>query len=326
MKKENIKRNTMLGIFVVTSVLIFLLAIFLLGSEQSLFRSNFSVRANFTDVNGLQKGNNVWLAGVKIGTVSGVTIIDDSTVQVAMRVQEDLHKFIKTDATASISSEGFVGNTIVVITPRGYGEVIAENGILPTGHQTSTQDMLNALQATADNIGNITNDLRRLMYSATQPGTIGYLLTDTTLGQEVRLAIDNIETTGRRSSTLAADLKQMVNGIQGNEEGVVNTLLNDTTFASTYEETLRNIRTAGETAAKASTDLNQLVGKIDNNNNAAGVVLNDTAFARKIKITAAELSQGMEKFNENMEAAQHNFLFRRYFKKKRKREEKDAKE
>lgn len=324
MKKEDIRRNTFVGIFVVTSIIIFLLAIFLLGSEQSLFRANFSLRANFTDVNGLQKGNNVWLAGVKIGTVNDVSIIEDSRVQVSMRIREDLHEFIKTDATASISSEGFVGNTIVVITPGESGEIIAENAILSAGHQTSTQDMLNALQSTANNIGNITDELRDLMHSATQPGTMGYLLTDTTLGQEIKLTIDNIQTTGRRSSSLAADLRQMVNQIQQNEEGMVSTLLNDTTFASTYEETLSNIQTAGEAAAKASVELNQLVNKIDNTNNAAGVVLNDTTFARNIRETAAELSEGMEKFNENMEAAQHNFLLRRYFKKKRKREEKEA--
>lgn len=323
MKKEEVKRNTYLGIFVVTSIIIFLLAIFLLGSEQSLFHANFSLRANFTDVNGLQKGNNVWLAGVKIGTVDDVSIIDDATVQVSMRIQEDLHEYIKTDAIATISSEGFVGNTIVVITPGNSGEIIAENGILSSGRQTSTQDMLKALQSTANNIGNITDELRNLMENSTQPGTMGYLLTDTTLGQEIKLAIDNIETTGRRSSSLAADLRQMVNEIQQNEEGMVSTLINDTTFASTYEETLTNIRTAGETAAKASAELNQLVDKLDNSNNAAGVVLNDTAFAKNIKETAAELSEGMEKFNENMEAVRHNFLFRRYFKKKRRQEERE---
>lgn len=324
MKREEINRNTRLGVFVIVSIILFLVAVFLLGSEQSLFSANIELRANFTDVNGLQKGNNVWLAGVKVGTVRDVSIIDNSKVQVAMRVRADLHPFIKKDATASISSEGFVGNTIVVITPGSSNEVIEENGILASGKQTSTQDMLDALQTTADNINSITNELRQMMYSAVQEGTVGALLTDTTLGQEIRLTIDNIQSTGQRSAALTANLAQMVNELRSNESGVVNTLINDTTFASTYEQTLASLQTAGETAAQASAEINEIVQKLDNSNNATGVILNDTTFANDIQQTASQLSEGMEKFNENMEALRHNFFFRRYFRRQERQQEREA--
>lgn len=323
MKREEIKRNARLGVFVIVSILLFLVAIFLLGSEQSLFNSNIQLRANFTDVNGLQKGNNVWLAGVKVGTVRDVSIINNSTVQVAMRIREDLHPFIKKDATANISSEGFVGNTIVVINPGNSNQVIEENDILASGKQTSTQDMLNALQTTADNINSITDELRNMMYSAVQEGTVGALLTDTTLGQEIKLAIDNIQNTGRRSATLTANLAQMVDQLRNNESGLVNTLITDTAFADTYEQALTNLQTAGETAAQASTELNEIVQKIDNNNNATGVILNDTTFANNVQETASQLSEGMEKFNENMEALRHNFLFRRYFRRQERQQERE---
>lgn len=324
MKREEINRNTRLGVFVIVSVLLFLLAVFLLGSEQSLFSANIELRANFTDVNGLQKGNNVWLAGVKVGTVRDVSIIDNSKVQVAMRIDADLHPYIKKDATASISSEGFVGNTIVVIHPGSSNQVIEENDILASGKQTSTQDMLDALQTTADNINSITNELREMMYSAVQEGTVGALLTDTTLGQEIRLTIDNIQNTTRRSANLTANLAQTVNELRKNESGLVHTLVNDTTFAGSYEQTLANLQAAGETAAQASTQLNEIIQKIDNNNNATGVILNDSTFANDIQETASELSEGMEKFNENMEALRHNFLFRRYFRRQERQQAREA--
>lgn len=324
MKREEINRNTRLGVFVIVSVLLFLLAVFLLGSEQSLFSANIELRANFTDVNGLQKGNNVWLAGVKVGTVRDVSIIDNSKVQVAMRIDADLHPYIKKDATASISSEGFVGNTIVVIHPGSSNQVIEENSILASGKQTSTQDMLDALQTTADNINSITNELREMMYSAVQEGTVGALLTDTTLGQEIRLTIDNIQNTTRRSANLTANLAQTVNELRNNESGLVHTLVNDTTFAGSYEQTLANLQAAGETAAQASTQLNEIIQKIDNNNNATGVILNDSTFANDIQETASELSEGMEKFNENMEALRHNFLFRRYFRRQERQQAREA--
>ncbi len=323
MKREEVRRNTRLGIFVITGILLFLFAIFYVGSEQSLFNANFPLRANFVDVNGLQKGNNVWLSGVKVGTVREVNIIDNSMVQIEMRIDQKLRQFIKEDALASISSEGFVGNTIVVIEPGSSPQAVADNAIIRTGQQTSTQDMMNALQTTAENITNITHELRQIMQEAGKEGTLGSLLTDTTLGPEIKLTIDNIQTTGRRSAVLTSDVIQMLTQLKNNESGVVNTLLTDTSFSRTYEETLANIKTAGEQAAAASAELTALVEKIDNQKNAMGVVLNDTAFANNIQKTADQLSEGVAKFNENMEAAQHNFLLRRYFKKKKRQEEKE---
>lgn len=326
MKKEEVRRNTRLGIFVVMGILLFLAGIFYIGSERSLFRTNFPLRANFTDVNGLQKGNNVWLAGVKIGTVKDVTIISDSLVQVEMRINEELQPFIKRNAVAYISSDGLVGNPIVILRP-GYGQQVVEaNAVLQSVTQTSTQDMINALQATANNINSITNELREMIYDAGEAGTVGSLLTDTTLGTEIKLTIDNIQATGNRSATLTRNLITMVDQLRSNKEGLVQTLLTDTAFARTYTQTLTHLKTASQNTAEVSTELNQIVEKIDTKNNAVGVALNDTTFANNLKETADRLSEGIAKFDENMKAAQHNFLLRRYFKKKRKREEKAKKE
>lgn len=323
MKREEVKRNTYLGILVIAAVFLFLMAIFYVGSENSLFSSGFRLQANFTDVNGLQKGDNVWLSGVKVGTVRDVSIGSNAAVQVSMRINEDLRPYIKKDAAASISSDGLVGNPIVVISPGNDAQAVSDGDVLRTAQQTSTQDMMNSLQATADNINNITDELREIMHEANQEGTIGALLSDTTLESEIKLSINNIQATGRRSAALMSDLRAMVNQLQANQKGLVNTLLTDTTFAGTYEQTLANIRTAGESTAEATAELNSVVEKIDNTNNAAGVLLNDTAFADNLKEISRNLSAGTEKFDENMEAIRHNFLFRRFFRKKKKQEQQE---
>lgn len=325
MKREEIRRNIRLGVLVIVAVLLFLVAVFYVGSENSLFSSGFQLQANFTDVNGLQKGDNVWLSGVKVGTVRDVSIGSNAAVQVSMRINEDLRPYIKKDAAASISSDGLVGNPIVVITPGNDAQAVSDGDVLRTAQQTSTQDMMNSLQATADNINNITDELREIMHEVNQEGTIGALLSDTTLESEIKLSIDNIQTTGRRSAAMVNDLRAMVNQLQANQKGLVNTLLTDTAFAGTYDQTLANIRAAGESTAEATAELNNVVEKIDNTNNAAGVLLNDTAFASNLKEIARSLSAGVEKFDENMEAVRHNFLFRRYFRKKR-REERQQKQ
>lgn len=51
----------------------------------------------------------------------------------------------------------------------------------------------------------------------------------------------------------------------------------------------------------------------------AGVVFNDKEVADNLRIAVENLRAGTKKFDEDMEALQHNFLFRGFFRKKAKR-------
>jgi phospholipid/cholesterol/gamma-HCH transport system substrate-binding protein len=65
-----------------------------------------------------------------------------------------------------------------------------------------------------------------------------------------------------------------------------------------------------------TSNLKQTSDKLSSDNNALGVLLNDEKFATKLKTTMGNLESSTEKFDENMEALQHNFLLRGFFKKK----------
>ena len=71
--------------------------------------------AVFDDVGGLQTGNNVWYSGVKIGTVKAIDFYGNSQVAITMNIEQEAQKYIRKDAKAKVSSEGFIGNKNVVI-------------------------------------------------------------------------------------------------------------------------------------------------------------------------------------------------------------------
>ena len=50
-----------LGVFVILGSLLILVMAYMIGNEQNIFRSTFRITAVFSNVNGLQKGNNVRL-------------------------------------------------------------------------------------------------------------------------------------------------------------------------------------------------------------------------------------------------------------------------
>ena len=111
MKSKEVQQNIKLGIFVLAGLVLFFAAVFLVGSENNLFSSTFTTHAIFKNVEGLKEGDNVWLSGVKIGTVKQVRIVKEGRVVVTLNLKENQNRFIKKDATASIGSAGLVGRT-----------------------------------------------------------------------------------------------------------------------------------------------------------------------------------------------------------------------
>ena len=68
-------------------------------------------------------------------------------------------------------------------------------------------------------------------------------------------------------------------------------------------------------------ELKEVISNLNNKNNAIGVLLTDTTFANKLRETLENAESASVKLDENMEAMQHNFLLRGYFKKQKKNEE-----
>ena len=73
----------------------FLTSIFYIGSERNVFNKTFTVSAIFRNVEGLTEGDNVWLSGLKIGTVKNVTIISEGKVVVNLSLKDKQNEFIK---------------------------------------------------------------------------------------------------------------------------------------------------------------------------------------------------------------------------------------
>src|SRR3954471_14432886 len=110
---KGISNQLKLGIFVATGLAIFTIAIFWIGKQKHLFNATFSLHAVFTNISGLQVGNNVRFSGINVGTVDNVAIINDTSVKVTMVLDENVKKFIKKDSYATIGSEGLMGDRII---------------------------------------------------------------------------------------------------------------------------------------------------------------------------------------------------------------------
>lgn len=184
-----------LGIFVSIGLTLFIIAIYLIGEKQQLFSKTFVISGIFTDISGLQVGNNVRFSGINVGIVDNIEMIADTAVRVDMVIDEQTRKFMKKDANAIIGSDGLMGSKIIIITPGTIGEKEIEGSdFITTIVPISIDDIMLNLKITTDNAADITDDLAAIMYNVrTGRGTIGKLLMDSVFAESIDQTLNNIK-------------------------------------------------------------------------------------------------------------------------------------
>lgn len=145
--KKTSKETFNLGLFVIIGMAIFIAAIYFIGEQKNMFDKTFTISANFNNVNGLMQGNNVRYSGINVGTVKNINMINDSTINVELVINEKMVKHIKKDAIATIGSDGLVGNMIVNIIPgEGSAQPISQGDIIESYTKIGTGEMLNTFK------------------------------------------------------------------------------------------------------------------------------------------------------------------------------------
>ncbi len=319
MEPKEYRENIRLGIFVITGIVLFFVAIFYIGSERNVFNKTFTVSAVFRNVEGLTEGDNVWLSGVKIGTVKSVTIISEGKVVVSLSLKDKQNEYIRGDATAFIGSDGLVGNKIVIIRPGSSNESIHDNDTINSLSPTDTQDLINIAKDVGSNTRSLTDDLKMITAKINKgQGVVGELLNEGALSRDLRETINSLRLASQNTNQATIDLKKLVSEINSGE-GLVTKLIKDSTYATTFNSALQNVAEAGANAKVMSEDLKEVAAKFNDENNAIGVLLSDSISANKLRRTLSNAQSASVKLDQNMEALRHNFLFRGYFRKQAKK-------
>src|ERR1017187_2887477 len=109
------KRAILVGLLILVGIIFLIAGILTIGNLHETFKRKMKVAASFEDVNGLQVGNNVWFSGVKIGTVSNMEFYGKSGVKVVFMIETKAQSYIRKDAKVKISTDGLIGNKILMI-------------------------------------------------------------------------------------------------------------------------------------------------------------------------------------------------------------------
>ena len=128
------KRNVTLsqlrvGIFVLIAIGVLIFLVLNASGDINPFSRKLHLKARFVDANGLREGSEVRLAGVRVGKVERIVLLEPSPVAGAPRVEAQMtldstidgrpaHERIRSDSTAQQGSPSLLGNEMLInITP-----------------------------------------------------------------------------------------------------------------------------------------------------------------------------------------------------------------
>lgn len=312
---------------VITGTLLFTVAVYLIGQKQDMFSNTFNLRVVFSNVNGLQPGNNVRFSGINVGSVMKVNIQNDSTIEVVMRVREDVQKFIKSDALVTIGTDGLMGNMIININPgKGNAPIVEDNTLLQSYSRVKTDDILKTLNMTNENAAMLTRSLLDVVENIQHgKGTLSYLVYDTMLRINLFQSIINLQKATSKTNQLLADVQGMARDIEGGK-GLAGYLLRDTITSGRLIQTMTDLQRASTNIQQSTDSLKLFIQKLNSQKGSLNALLSDTTMAKDLKETISNLNRGTAKFDENMEALKHSFLTKKYFEDQQKEKEKLQKE
>ncbi len=312
--REN-RRAVIVGLFLAIGLIVFILGVFTLGGQSKSFSKSVHISAVFDDVAGLKKGNNVWFSGVKVGTISDIHFTGPSQVDVKMSVDENSRQYIHDNAQVHIGSDGLIGNKIIVIDGGSpQAPIIREGDILQSAKIVSTDDIIKTVQQNNENLLAITSDFKLLSHKILQgKGTVGTLLADSLMGVQLKESMHNLQIATQSAAVMANNLTKFSSKLS-TKGGLADKIFTDTVTFNRIQGAVAQLKAAADNAKTLTDNLNTASNKLNSTDNVLGVLLNDKARAAKVQTSIDNLQQSSVKLNDDLEAAQHNFFLKGFFK------------
>jgi phospholipid/cholesterol/gamma-HCH transport system substrate-binding protein len=293
------------GVFVLGALLLFTLALFMIGDRQMAFADKFTIYTEFKKITGLQPGAIVRVSGAKAGTITSIQppTSPSGRFRVEFEVTEDLHPLVRTDSVASIETEGLVGgNYLGVGTGSDAAAAAPPNSTIPSKEPFEISDLMQQMGDTMTKVNATIDELRDDVQHAV--ASVGDTVDNA--NDLLTSVSDDVKRMTSAGAKISDDAARISEGLRSGR-GTVGKLLND-------DELYRRATAIAKQAEDIAADARQVVAQtrkaIDEFQSKEGPV---KGLAAELKQTMDDARVAMAAFADNMEALKHNFLFRGFF-------------
>jgi phospholipid/cholesterol/gamma-HCH transport system substrate-binding protein len=270
------------GIFVLIAIGVLIFLILNASGDINPFSRKLHLKARFVDANGLRDGSEVRLAGVRVGKVDRIILLEPSPVPNAPRVEAQMvidstidgrpaSERIRSDSQAQQGSPSLLGNEMLInITPgSAMGQPVADGAILPSSSSNTVNDFATSGTDLAQRLSKLSDQISDIVQSVKKgEGTMGRLFSDETL-------YNNLNATIRETQDVMSQIRS------GN--GSAGRFLNDPALYNNANDIILQLKTIAD-------DLRAGRGS-------AGKFLTDDEFYARINRTADRLDKSVDQIN-----------------------------
>lgn len=117
------------GVFVFLGLLCVAYLTIKLGDVELFENKGYTLTAKFNSITGLRQGAEIEVAGVKVGKVTAIGLVNQNGVyraNVQLRLPDDLKVY--EDAAVSIKTSGIIGDKYIHLEPGGGIDSLLANG------------------------------------------------------------------------------------------------------------------------------------------------------------------------------------------------------
>lgn len=187
------------GLFVLVALVILAIGIFYVTGQSGFWVPKYRVRAYLPEVKELQRGAPVSLDGVNVGSVESISLTPHPAdklhnITIVMRISQRYRDQIRTDSTASLITQGLLGNRYVNITRGVTGAPIPPNGIVTSGLVPEMSDVVERGYDVVQNLGVLSAQISDMVAEVRKgQGTIGKFVTDPSLYNHLNASVLKVE-------------------------------------------------------------------------------------------------------------------------------------
>ena len=297
------------GLTVVVSAILLAVLIILMSGGGGPFTSKVALKSYFPDAGGLRQGAPVRLAGVEIGNVKEIAIVQNppdpaDPVEVTMKVRTKYKFFLRKDSVTILSTAGVLGETYVNIDSAHATKPPVQDGdVLQSKEQAGYDDVVRAANSSLQNMDVLLKRMDRIIaFVESGQGSIGKAIYDPALYNKLNATVGELQNLvsqisqgqGSLGKLIATDelydkanatvdkVNQMIDQINAGK-GTVGKFINDPTLYNNANQAVANIK--------------QMTDDINAGKGALGKIAKDQEFANKLQNTMNRLSDMMDQIN-----------------------------
>jgi phospholipid/cholesterol/gamma-HCH transport system substrate-binding protein len=311
------KRYLAVGIFIIASVSLFALGIFLVGSRHEAFSRHVLLYTEFADLDGIAKGSKVQVSGMDAGQVTKIDVPGSPSghFRVQMKVDESLHGLVRTDSVVTVDTEGVVGDTFLTIHSGSPNAAIAQaDSVLQSKPPVTMSDLLShglgimndadatikqvggKLNVALDGVNGAVGNANDLLVGLKEGrGPAGMLLRDEKMAGQIRATMSNVQSTTSNLNEASGRVNVLVADVQQRD------------LPQKLDDTMTQIHSASTHADATIQQVQQSLAQ------ALGPDANGVTAGQNVNEALTNVNVATGNMAEDTEALKHNFFFKGFF-------------